>query len=73
MIITANEMAMIQRQPARTETRAVLYEFEGGTITAKDLSKRVGMTVDAVRKRLRNQTADELMAEGRRKAKWKSK
>jgi len=73
MIITANEMKTINNRKRLSETRSVLHKFEGGTITSGELAKRLEMTVDAVRKRLKNQTAEELLKEGRRKAKWKSK
>lgn len=43
-----------------------LYSYSGGQATAAEIGRKIGLTEDAVRKRLKTQTVDELLVEGRR-------
>jgi hypothetical protein len=64
MILTAHDRKIIDRK--RTYG-AVQHTYNGGTITAQGIADKIGSHVDTVRKRLKTQTPDEIIAEGIRK------
>lgn len=68
MIITPNDMLLVERKPTYG---AIQYDYSGGVITARGIANKIGSHVDTVRKRLKKETADEILATGLKKRGYK--
>jgi len=68
MIFTTYDLKPISRKSRRN---IQTFTVGGKSLTVKQISALVGMSADGVRLRLKKQTADELVKQGRQRRKLK--
>ena len=61
MIITENDIKQVKRKAKST---AIQHTYSGGFITSQQIADKIGANVNTVQKRIKHETADQIIATG---------